>query len=124
MSFTEKEELEELKNADISSINISLDTLNDQKFKTITQRNHFAKVWENIQRCMQENIHVKLNIVVIKGVNDDEIIDFVNLTKGSPPVNRILLTPNCTKIFEMSKISSGDIKSFCFRKLIFSSGIQ
>lgn len=76
--------LEELKNADISSINISLDTLNDQKFKTITQRNHFAKVWENIQRCMQENIHVKLNMVVIKGVNDDEIIDFVNLTKDLP----------------------------------------
>ena len=79
-----RELLEEIKNADISSINISLDTLNDQKFKTITQRNHFAKVWENIQRCMRENIHVKLNMVVIKGVNDDEIIDFVNLTKDLP----------------------------------------
>lgn len=76
--------LEEIKKADISSINISLDTLNTEKFKTITQRNHFAKVWENIKRCIQENIYVKLNMVVINGVNDDEIIDFVNLTKELP----------------------------------------
>lgn len=76
--------IDEIKQADISSINISLDTLNPEKFKSITQRNHFDQVWKNILQCIQENIHVKINMVVIKGTNDDELMDFVNLTKELP----------------------------------------
>lgn len=70
--------------ANISSINISIDSLKKEKFKTITQRDHFDKVWENIQLCLAHNIHVKLNMVVMKGSNEDEIFDFVNLTKEWP----------------------------------------
>ena len=102
--------LEELKKADISSLNISLDTLNPEKFKTITQRNHFAKVWENIQRCIQENIHVKLNMVVIKGINDDEIIDFVNLTKElSIHIRLIEFMPFDQNNWNKEKVLSNDI---------------
>lgn len=76
--------LDDIKKADISSINISLDTLNPEKFKNITQRNNFRQVWDNILLCIKENIHVKVNMVVIKGVNDEEIADFVSLTKTLP----------------------------------------
>lgn len=76
--------MEAIKKARISSINISLDTLNKEKFTSITQRNYFEKVWENILLCHKENLHVKLNMVLINGTNDDELMDFVALTKKLP----------------------------------------
>jgi len=76
--------LETLLNADISSINISIDSLKKEKFRDITQRDHFDKVWENIQLCLDHHIHVKLNMVVMKDINHHEIFDFVNLTKDLP----------------------------------------
>lgn len=76
--------LNEIVKSNISSINISLDSLNSEKFKFITQRNHFDKVWENIMLCLSKNIHVKLNVVIIKGTNDNELLDFVKLTKNLP----------------------------------------
>lgn len=76
--------LNEIVKTNISSINISLDSLNSEKFKFITQRNHFDKVWENIMLCLSKNIHVKLNVVIIKGTNDNELLDFVKLTKNLP----------------------------------------
>ena len=76
--------LNTLLNADIASINISLDSLKKDKFLTITQRDHFERVWSNILLCIEHNIHVKLNMVVMKGSNEDEIIDFAALTKELP----------------------------------------
>lgn len=72
-----------LKN-NIRNINISLDTLKKEKFNTITRRNYFDKVFNNINLLLQNNIIPKINIVLIKGVNDDEIQDFINLTKEWP----------------------------------------
>jgi cyclic pyranopterin phosphate synthase len=71
--------LETLLNADISSINISIDSLKKEKFRDIAQRDHFDKVWKNIQLCLDHHIHVKLNMVVMKDINHHEIFDFVNL---------------------------------------------
>ncbi|MBL8005609.1 MAG: GTP 3',8-cyclase MoaA [Candidatus Kapabacteria bacterium] len=76
--------LEDIKKADIVSINISLDSLRKEKFKTITQRDHFDQVMKNILLCIENNLYVKLNVVTLKGVNDSEIIDFVHLTKNLP----------------------------------------
>lgn len=76
--------LNELKSADISSLNISIDSLDKEKFKQIVQRNHFENVWKNILLCIEEGFHVKLNVVLMKGINDDEVMDFVNLTKDWP----------------------------------------
>jgi len=102
--------LKEIKIANISSINISLDTLNSDKFKSITKRNHFAKVWENIKLCIQENIHVKLNMVVIKDVNDDELMDFVNLTKEFPIHIRLIeFMPFDQNNWSKEKVLSNDI---------------
>lgn len=76
--------IETFKTCNIRNVNVSLDSLNPQKFNTITRRNHFDVVYKNIQLLIKEGFNVKLNAVLIKGFNDDEIIDFINLTKKMP----------------------------------------
>lgn len=68
----------------IHSVNVSLDTLQAKKFETITRRNSFDKVWNHIQLLLDHNFHVKINCVAMKGINDDEVLDFVELTKNLP----------------------------------------
>lgn len=73
-----------LKNAGVKSLNISLDTLNKEKFNLMTRRNQFERVYDNIQLIIQNGFHVKVNVVVIKNLNDEEILDFVRWTKNEP----------------------------------------
>lgn len=73
-----------LENAGIKSLNISLDTLNKEKFNLMTRRDQFERVAENIQLMIQRKFHVKINMVVIKNLNHEEIIDFVKWTKNEP----------------------------------------
>ena len=70
-----------LKENNINNINVSLDTLSETKFKEITRRNQFEKVYKNILLLIENGFNVKINAVLIKGFNDDEIIAFINLTK-------------------------------------------
>lgn len=72
-----------LEQARIHSLNVSLDTLHPDKFKTITRRDLFDRVYENIQLLIHKNFNVKVNMVVMNGINDDEIIDFVEWTKNT-----------------------------------------
>ncbi len=72
------------KRSGIKSVNISLDTLHSGKFKEITQRNKFDKVIENIHILIKEGFHVKINLVVIKKMNDDELPEFIKFTKFNP----------------------------------------
>ena len=67
--------------ANLRSINVSLDTLQKDKFEKITRRDNFDKVLSNIQLLLNEGIHVKVNAVVMKGGNDDELIDFIEFTR-------------------------------------------
>ena len=76
--------IEVFKKAGVKTLNISLDTLQEEKFNFITRRNHFKQVVKNIELLLNNNFHVKLNVVVMKGVNDDEINDFIALTKNDP----------------------------------------
>jgi GTP 3',8-cyclase len=73
-----------LENAGVKSLNISLDTLNAEKFNLMTRRNQFKKVFENIHLMIEKGFHVKVNMVVIKNLNHEEIIDFVQWTKDIP----------------------------------------
>jgi cyclic pyranopterin phosphate synthase len=70
--------------AGIKSINISLDTLQPEKFILITRRDAFHQVRSNIELLLQHKIEVKINMVVMKGLNDVEIIDFVEWTRHYP----------------------------------------
>lgn len=68
----------------LKGVNISIDTLDREKFFSITKRDHFLTVWKNIELMIQMGFDVKLNIVLMKHVNDDETEDFIALTKNLP----------------------------------------
>ena len=76
--------IDTLKLYGVNNINLSLDTLVREKFKTITLRDDFDRVYSNIFLLIKEGFNVKINAVLMRGVNDDEIIDFINLTKDLP----------------------------------------
>lgn len=76
--------LDVFKDARIRSLNISLDTLQQDKFLFITRRDAFRQVYDNILLLIQNGFHVKINVVVMKGVNEDEINDFVAWTQNTP----------------------------------------
>lgn len=61
-----------LKNAGLKRLNISLDTLDQQKFKTIARREGLEKVLSGIEAAKSAGLGIKLNTVAIKGFNDDE----------------------------------------------------
>jgi GTP 3',8-cyclase len=71
---------DELKAAGIRSLNLSLDTLQPVRFHTITRRNEFDKVWQNFQQALELGFKVKLNMVVMKGENEDEVIEFAKMS--------------------------------------------
>lgn len=73
-----------LKEAGIKTINISLDTLQPEKFMFITRRDVFHQVKSNIELLIHHKIAVKINVVVMKGLNENEIIDFIAWTKFNP----------------------------------------
>lgn len=76
---------EKLKDAGLNRVNISLDTLNAEKFKYITRRDHFSDVKQAIYQALELEMHpVKINTVVMKGFNDDEILDFAELACKYP----------------------------------------
>jgi GTP 3',8-cyclase len=73
-----------LEQAKIRSLNISLDTLQADKFNLITRRDQHKLVYDNIHLMMNRGFHVKVNMVVMKGLNENEINDFVEWTKHEP----------------------------------------
>jgi len=63
----------ELADCGVRRVNVSLDTLDPEKFKRITRWGDFAKVMAGIDAAQAQGLHVKINAVGLKGVNDDEI---------------------------------------------------
>ncbi len=72
------------KQSGIKSVNVSLDSLDEKKFKAITHRDYFNQVFGNIHLLIKNGFHVKVNMVVMKAVNDDELTEFVKLTQHLP----------------------------------------
>ena len=80
-----KDNLDKLKSGGIRRINISLDTLNPHRFEQITGYDKFYDVWEGIQTALKMGFDpVKLNIVTLAGINDDELIDLAGLSFSYP----------------------------------------
>jgi len=74
-----------LKEAGLDRINISLDTLRTDRFNEITQKNCFYDVMKGLDAAKEAGFSpIKLNMVVMRGVNDDEVLDFVDfaVSKG------------------------------------------
>jgi len=76
--------LDVLKKASVHSINISLDSLQPETFNIITRRNQHNRVLDYIGLALESGIHIKINVVVLKGLNDHEINDFVRWTQFLP----------------------------------------
>jgi len=76
--------IDALKEFKVTKINLSLDTLVASKFHTITLRNQFEKVIDNLHLLLNHEFKVKVNVVLMKGFNENEIIDFIKLTQFLP----------------------------------------
>ncbi|MGZ3874899.1 MAG: GTP 3',8-cyclase MoaA [Mucilaginibacter sp.] len=74
----------ELKNIGVSSVNLSLDTLDAGRFFSITRRDEFANVMATLDELLRHNIDVKINAVVMDGKNIQDIAPLVALTKELP----------------------------------------
>lgn len=69
----------------LTSLNLSLDTLVEGKFTLITRRNGLKNVLKSLETALEVGIpKVKLNVVIVKGLNDDEILNFVKLAQFYP----------------------------------------
>ncbi|MFM1744647.1 MAG: 3,8-cyclase MoaA, partial [Bacteroidota bacterium] len=72
--------IDDLKASGLRSVNISLDSLEADAFRIITERDQFNVVMNNISMLLDEGFRVKVNMVVLKGNNDHEVSRFVEWT--------------------------------------------
>lgn len=83
--FRLKELAEDLYKAGLKRINVSLDTLKPEKFAAITRRDAFATVVEGLEEAERRGFNpIRVNVVVIRGFTDGEIIDFAALARRKP----------------------------------------
>lgn len=79
-----EEYIDDLVSAGLDRVNVSLDTMKEDVFKAITINGNLKKVISGIEKCLEKGLKVKLNTVIIPGINDLEIMDFVRLTEEKP----------------------------------------
>lgn len=78
-----EEKMESLIECGLKRVNVSLDTLRRDRFKFITGYDEMERVIRGIEKALKYGLKpVKINTVIMKGINDDEVIDFVNLAKN------------------------------------------
>ena len=86
-----KDFAEALKRAGLKRVNISLDSLRRERFYEITRRADFDRVWSGIEEAQRVGLTpIKINMVAIQGLNDDEIEDFARLTLRLPVTVRYI----------------------------------
>ena len=76
--------IETFKECGIKSVNVSLDSLNREKMASITRRDYFERIMNNISLLLENDFSVKVNMVVMRGTNDNEVIDFIEWTRSTP----------------------------------------
>ncbi|MGO5064896.1 MULTISPECIES: GTP 3',8-cyclase MoaA [unclassified Clostridium] len=110
-----EDRIDDLKKAGLKRVNISLDSLKKDKFKSITRGGDINKIFKGIEKSLSLGMTpMKINTVIMKGINDDEIDDFMNLTKEyTISVRFIELMPigEGRKLYKDSYISSEEIIS-------------
>jgi cyclic pyranopterin phosphate synthase len=101
---------EQLYTAGVESLNISLDSLNPETFATITRGGDLSQVLDGIKAAEAAGFrHIKINVVVMRGVNDNEVEDFAALTiKNSYRVRFIEYMPTLAESGWESKVVPGD----------------
>jgi cyclic pyranopterin phosphate synthase len=127
--------LPQLVDAGLTSVNISLDTLQKERFEAITRRRGFEKVKRAIDAALasmessspdhptrsgdepRKGLRsVKVNVVVMRGTNEDELGEFIGLTKDSPLDVRTVVAPDVAITARISyKLSPLDLDLACVR---------
>jgi len=80
-----------LKKAGVSRVNISLDSLDRKKFTRITGQDNLGQVLKGIRAAKKAKLEpVKINVVLLKGINQNEIIDFVNFARENSLIVRFI----------------------------------
>ena len=97
----------DLYNAGLDRINISLDTLDRKRFESLTRRDNLKQVLHGIEAAKSVGFDpVKINMVVMKGVNDDEVLDFVSYGRENGLVVRFIefMPLDADETWEKSKV--------------------
>ncbi|MCK5012145.1 MAG: GTP 3',8-cyclase MoaA, partial [Deltaproteobacteria bacterium] len=71
-----------LKGVGLMRINVTLDTLKEEKFRSISGGRELASVIGGIESAKEAGLNVKVNVVVLKGINDDELEDFIQFSRA------------------------------------------
>lgn len=82
--------IDELKELGVNQVNISLDAINPETFKTITRRDQYKLVMENLYRLIEKDFQVRINFVVLDGQNTDDILPIMELQRQYPVAVRFL----------------------------------
>ena len=68
----------------LKAVNVSLDSLQHEKMAAMTRRDYFDRIMSNIQLLIDRGFELKINVVVMRGTNDDELTDFIEWTRKTP----------------------------------------
>jgi len=123
--FFLSEYAEKLKDAGLNRVNISLDSLQEEKYKKITRGGSLEKVLKGINSALKARLlPIKINTVLIRGINDDEVEDFVRLALERPlNIRFIEFMPSGEEIineFKNKFISVQKIKEKLIRKYLLN----
>jgi molybdenum cofactor biosynthesis enzyme MoaA len=125
--ITLAKKLPRLQRAGVNLLNISLDTLDPAKFMLITRRQGWERVMESIHTAIQYGYNpVKVNCVVMRGVNDEELVDFVELTRNNPISVRFIeyMPFDGNKWSDTKFVSYGEMTSVIQKNFHFSENVQ
>lgn len=104
-----------LKEAGLRRVNISLDSLRPERYAYITRGGDLKATWQGVEKALELGLHpVKINVVIIRGFNDDEILDLARLTLARPlHVRFIELMPfgPAAGLFEGGYVPTTEIRS-------------
>ncbi len=100
----------DIRRAGVSRINISLDTLSPEKYREMTRGGDFRRVWRGIERTLEVGpSSVRLNAVLIRGINEDEILAFAELSRTWPiQVRFIEWMPTATAPWDREKVVTAE----------------
>lgn len=76
--------LEQLVDLNVTNVNLSLDSIDPNRFKQITRRDEFEQVFHALERMIDLNFKVKINAVVMKGKNEEDLIPLAQLAQSNP----------------------------------------
>ena len=110
-----------LKDAGLKRINISLDSLNKETYKKIAQKDVIENVLAGIDESIKVGLKVKLNAVILKNINDNEILDLYEYAKNlNVPIRFIEYMENNIASDTIQGIKSQDILNEISKKYTFS----